>query len=257
MSVSLTILFTLCVASDQNRSVDALLSTGHQFLKTGRIAEAESIFREAVRILDTNSASPTAELAVGLNNLATALAARHQFERALPVIRRALFIAAQTLDAPATAQIAANAAQVYIRMGDFGAAKPLVIQAEQACSNTTSSPQFEYVLLLRAELHLAEKNWQQTHAALDLAQQRVGSAPHQVTVGIHHLRGLVWQKSGNRAAAVNEFRAAVEIARQLPDWEESLDSNEFLLHLRDALRQNHQRQLARVVDQELRVRRKN
>jgi tetratricopeptide (TPR) repeat protein len=195
-------------------------------------------------MLSAAAQDPTTS-AVALNNQGAALAARHEFERALPVLRRALAVASTALSAEDYAQVAGNTAQVYIRLGDFAAAEPLVDMANAKCG----AGYLSYAILLRAEVRIGKRDWIRAHTDLDRAFLLI-ARDSPLLAGAHHLRAVAWHRSGNHKSAVREFALAVEHSRHLPDWSSSLDTLELLSEYGAALRKAGARSLRRAIAKE-------
>jgi tetratricopeptide (TPR) repeat protein len=232
---------------------ERLLRAGNGLVEAGRAAEAETAFRDAARLLD---ATPGPDLASALNNLATCLAERGELERALPVIRRAVQVAAAALPPESRAQVAGNLAQVLIRLGESEAARPYAEEAIHLAEDARS-PYVAVALLYRIEIQIARRDWRKAHADLDrtfecLNENHPERAPLRTIA--HGLRAAAWQAAGDHKAALREFEIAVTLGEQLPGWNDSPEKQRMLSQYAQSMRKTGNKRGAEEIVRKLRVR---
>ena len=242
MSTHLAFLFALSLDTNPLSDAHRQMTDGNHHFQAGRFVAAEAAYREAVRILDN---APSADLASALNNLGSALAARHQYERALPVLRRADQMAQQFLAPEQRVQIQGNTAQVMIRLGDFSSARPLIDQAV-SFADAHSHPYLMYALLSRAAIFIATANWDPAHRDIDRVLQSIDSG-HPLASSAHALRASAYQRTGNHRLAVNEFALALEIGNRSPGWIHTSDATDIIDSYSVSLRKAGQRKRAKAL----------
>lgn len=184
-----------------------LYLNGADLLRTGDPAAAESAFRDAARLYEAvGTEAEAAEFAATLNNLGTTLSNRGEHARAVPVLRRALHLAPKSYER--TADIAGNLAVVYIALGDFAAAAPLVDQALRLAEDSRS-PYQPYALALRGQIRLANKQFESGLADADRAL-RFDPAP-DLAASVHHLRAWLLFGLNRRRECHEAFETALRL----------------------------------------------
>lgn len=149
--------------TDSLRYVQALLNSGVVQHEAFDFAAAERSTRQAISILDhlratTGGAGCEAIYAGALSNLGTLLAERHEYARAEPVLRRALFlfekamVPQQTLDA-----VRLNLAIVMMRVGRLSEAEPILMSLSASSPSAAPHNAAEIAAAL-GELYLAERH---------------------------------------------------------------------------------------------------
>jgi len=246
MTTHLALLFALSLDSNPSSDAHLHLSKGDNHFQCGRLATAEAEYREAVRILEN---TPSAELALALNNLGTTLAGRHEYERALPVLRRANRMAQQFLTSEQRFQIQGNTAQVMIRLGDYSAARPLVDQVV-SFAEAANQPYLLYALLSRAAIFTAALDWDGAQKDIDRVLQSIDNH-HPLAPNAHALRATAWQRAGNHRLAVNEFAIALELGDRTPYWIHTSDATDIIDSYSVSLRKTGQRRRAKALVQEV------
>ncbi|BDC50703.1 hypothetical protein F183_A30190 [Bryobacterales bacterium F-183] len=141
--------------------------------------------------------------AVALNNTAVALAEKGEDVRALPVLRRALYLA------PEAIEIAGNLASVQIRVGDAGDAAPLV---EWIFSRIQQRPDYRpWAYAVRAELRLFRKDVAGALADARLAVEFAAGLDPFAQAAMRNLRGRAEQDAMLWQDAAEDFKTAVAL----------------------------------------------
>lgn len=105
----------------------AMVDLAELYRAQARFAEAESLFRRAVAVIEAVPGAPARALVRPLNSLALVYRAQGQYGDAEPLCRRALALAETHIgaDHAATASVVANLLTVYLAQGRYGEAAPL------------------------------------------------------------------------------------------------------------------------------------
>lgn len=141
--------------------------------------------------------------AVALNNTAVALAERGEVVRALPVLRRALYLAPESLE------VAGNLASVQLRVGDIGDAARLI---EWIFTRLDGNPGYRvWAYAVRAELRLIRQDAEGALADAGLAVELGRALDDFSLAAMWNLRGRAALAAMRWADAVQAFRAAVEL----------------------------------------------
>lgn len=141
--------------------------------------------------------------AVALNNTAVALAERGETVRALPVLRRALYLA------PESIEVAGNLAGVQLRVGDVGEAGRLI---EWIFTKLDGHPGYRvWAYAVRAELRLVRKDAAGALEDAGLAVEFAGALDDYSRAAMWNLRGRAAMAGLRWEEAARDFQAAVSL----------------------------------------------
>ena len=172
-------------------------------LHNGRVVEAEAGFRDAARLMEARpEGADPGELPVILNNLAAALTLRGESARAIPVLRRALYL----LDPghSAAPAVATNLARALIDEGEFAEAAPLVERALEAGRERRSGELQACALGLLAQIDLHEKQPERALVHAGMAMELTGQAAPALASRIRWIRAQALAAAGRKSEASAE-----------------------------------------------------
>jgi tetratricopeptide (TPR) repeat protein len=242
MSTQIALLFALTQAANDLSDAQSHLTAGNLNYTAGRLTAAQAEYRLAVRILDR---TPSPELAVALNNLGSTLVALHEYERALPVLRRAAQVAGEFLTKEQSVQIQGNTIQAMIRLGLFATARPLLEEA-LAYSEARQTSDLPKLILSRAVICIDEADYACAHR--DVSRVLDSVDPQSMLAAIAHAtRASTSQRLHQHYRAVVEFETAIEIAKRFPGWEFTAEATDILESYVFSLRKAGRRQRAKAI----------
>ena len=209
------------LSSDERLQVlraTVLNSLAVRYTSMGHYAEAEPLYRQALKIRQTVLGETHPDYAISLNNLAGLHESMADYAKAEPLYRQALGIRQKALGEkhPSYATSLNNLAFLYMSMGDSAKAEPLFLQALEINRAALGETHPDYATSLNnlaamyrsmADYAKAEPLYRQ---ALDIRQKVLGEKDHDYATSLNNL-AVLYESMGDYAKAEPLFLQALEI----------------------------------------------